>query len=43
MAKVILHAVGQTWEVEVPVGSSILEAAQKVDAPAPGMTHEEHG
>ena len=33
MAKVILHAVGQTWETEVPVGSSILEAAQKVDAP----------
>ena len=33
MAKVILHAVGQTWEAEVPVGSSILEAAQKVDAP----------
>lgn len=33
MAKVILHAVGQTWESEVPVGSSILEAAQKVDAP----------
>ena len=33
MAKVILHAVGKTWESEVPVGSSILEAAQKVDAP----------
>jgi len=33
MAKVILHAVGQTWVSEVPVGSSILEAAQKVDAP----------
>jgi ferredoxin, 2Fe-2S len=33
MAKVILHAVGQTWESEVPVGASILEAAQKVDAP----------
>ena len=33
MAKVILHAVGQTWESEVPVGSSILQAAQKVDAP----------
>ena len=33
MAKVIFHAVGQTWESEVPVGSSILEAAQKVDAP----------
>ncbi len=33
MAKVILHAVGQTWEAEVPVGSSILEAAQKIDAP----------
>jgi len=33
MAKVILHAVGQTWEVEVPVGKSVLEAAQKIDAP----------
>jgi 2Fe-2S ferredoxin len=33
MPKVIFHAVGQTWETEVPVGSSILEAAQKVDAP----------
>lgn len=33
MPKVIFHAVGQTWESEVPVGSSILQAAQKVDAP----------
>jgi 2Fe-2S ferredoxin len=33
MPKVILHAVGKRWESEVPVGSSILEAAQKVDAP----------
>lgn len=33
MSKVIFHAVGQTWESEVPVGSSILEAAQKIDAP----------
>ena len=33
MAKVIFHAVGKTWESEVPVGSSVLEAAQKVDAP----------
>jgi len=33
MAKVIFHAVGKTWESEVPVGKSILEAAQKVDAP----------
>jgi 2Fe-2S ferredoxin len=33
MAKVILHAVGKTWECEVPVGSSVLTAAQKVDAP----------
>ena len=33
MAKVIFHAVGKTWESEVPVGSSVLEAAQKIDAP----------
>lgn len=33
MAKVIFHGVGLTWEAEVPVGSSILNAAQKVDAP----------
>jgi 2Fe-2S ferredoxin len=33
MAKVILHAAGGTWESEVSVGSSILEAAQKIDAP----------
>jgi 2Fe-2S ferredoxin len=33
MAKVIFHGVGLTWEAEVPVGSSILSAAQKIDAP----------
>jgi 2Fe-2S ferredoxin len=33
VAKVIFHGVGLTWESEVPVGSSILNAAQKVDAP----------
>jgi 2Fe-2S ferredoxin len=33
MSKVVLRAVGQTWEVEVPAGKSILEAAQKIDAP----------
>ncbi len=33
MAKVIFHAVGRTWDAEVPVGASVLEAAQKVDAP----------
>ena len=33
MAKVIFRAVGQTWESEAPVGSSILAAAQKIDAP----------
>jgi 2Fe-2S ferredoxin len=33
MAKVIFHGVGLTWEADVPVGSSILNAAQNVHAP----------
>jgi len=33
MAKVILRAVGRIWETDAPVGSSILQAAQKIDAP----------
>ena len=33
MPKVIFRAVGQTWESEVPVGTSVLKAAQKIEAP----------
>jgi ferredoxin len=33
MPKVIFRGAGQTWEAEVPVGSSVLQAAQKVEAP----------
>ncbi len=33
MPKVIFHGAGQTWEAEVPVGASLLDAAQKVHAP----------
>ena len=33
MAKIILKAVGQTWEGEIAVGGSILECAQKIHAP----------
>jgi 2Fe-2S ferredoxin len=33
MAKVRFNAHGMTWEAEVPVGTTLLEAARKVDAP----------
>lgn len=33
MAKVRFNALGMTWEAEVPVGATLLEAARKVDAP----------
>ena len=33
MPKVILHAHDRAWEVEVPVGQSLLEAARACDAP----------
>ncbi len=33
MAKVRLKALGKTWDADVPVGSSLLQAAQKADAP----------
>ena len=39
MAKVIFHAVGRTWDSEVPVGTSILEAAQKVGTIACDAKH----
>jgi 2Fe-2S ferredoxin len=33
MARVRLHALGRSWEAEVPVGTSILEAAARAGAP----------
>ena len=33
MPRVIFHGAGETWESEVPVGQSVLQAAQKVGAP----------
>lgn len=33
MPKVIFRGASLVWESEVPVGSSILQAAQKIDAP----------
>jgi len=33
MAKVRFSGHGNTWEVEVPLGTSLLEAARKVEAP----------
>lgn len=33
MARVRFSGHGNAWEVEVPVGTSLLEAARKVDAP----------
>lgn len=33
MAKVRFSGHGNTWEAEVPLGTSLLEAARKVDAP----------
>jgi ferredoxin len=33
MAKVRFHAHGRTWDAEVPVGASLLEASKKVGAP----------
>src|SRR5690349_6388693 len=33
MAKVRFSGHGNTWEVEVPIGTSLLEAARKVEAP----------
>jgi 2Fe-2S ferredoxin len=33
MPKVRLLAHGQTWEVEVPLGGSLLDAARQADAP----------
>lgn len=33
MARVRFHALGRHWEVEVPVGTSILEASKKAEAP----------
>lgn len=33
MAKVTFHAHDRTWEVEVPVGTSILQASKKIEAP----------
>jgi 2Fe-2S ferredoxin len=33
MPKVRFHAHGKTWDAEVPVGSSLLQASKTVDAP----------
>ena len=33
MAKVRFHALGRTWDAEVPVGTSLLVASKKVEAP----------
>jgi ferredoxin len=33
MAKVRFLALGRAWEVEVPVGTTLLEASKKVEAP----------
>ena len=33
MAKVRFHAHGKTWDVEVPEGTSILQASKQVEAP----------
>jgi 2Fe-2S ferredoxin len=33
MARVVFHAHGRTWEVDVPVGTSILEASKEIHAP----------
>ncbi len=33
MPKVTFHAHGRTWDVDVPVGTSLLQASKKVEAP----------
>jgi 2Fe-2S ferredoxin len=33
MAKIRFHALGKTWDVEVPVGTTLLQASKKIGAP----------